>query len=328
MTNKKYIDGEINPSEPKSYRLSEEQLTSIYNTRISPRFLENIPSVPNPCFVIICAQPGAGKSAVSMRIRNAFAQAFGNAAHIDPDLMREYHARLAEIRREDPVRMGDHTHEDVSVWKGYLLNDARNARNNVVTEISLNSTDNTKQQIEKYQKAGYAIELHALAVHEDISRLGIFQRFEKEVNRPNGNPRYVPMHYHDAAYHALPRNVDEVERSFALNLVTVNTRSGDIVYKRSEQEGEPEAMKAILLERSRSWSGEDRAMHLSDWQKVVERVRTRPAGLLKPDFYLADLHRAVLSAAKQPIVKIPPHAIEQDIEKTIRRTANASTLGL
>ncbi len=317
----------MSPLEPKSYRLSEEQLTLIYNSRISPRFLGNLPSVPNPRFVIICAQPGAGKSAVSMRIRSAFAQAFGNAAHIDPDLMREYHARLAEIQREDPVRMGDHTHEDASVWKGFLLSDARNARNNVVTEISLNSTDNTKLEIEKYQKTGYAIELHAMAVHEDISRLGIFQRFEKEVNRPNGNPRYVPMHFHDAAYHALPRNVDDVEHSFALNLVTVNTRAGDIVYKRSEQEGEPQAMKSILLERNRAWSAEERTSHLSDWGRIVEQVRARPAGLLKPDFYLADLHKAVLMAAKEPFIQIPAHAIEQDVENVLRRAVNARRLG-
>lgn len=313
--------------EPKSYRLSEEQLTSIYNDRISPRFLGGLPSVPNPRFVIICAQPGAGKSAVSMRIRREFAQAFETAAHVDADLMREYHARLAEIKREDPVRMGDHTHEDASVWKGFLLTDARNASNNIVTEITLKSADNTKKEIEKFQQSGYGIELHAMAVHEDISRLGIFQRFEKEAKRSNGNPRYVPMKYHDTAYHALPRNIDDLERGFSLNLVTVNTRGGDIVYKRSEQDGEPEAMKSILLERSRSWSGEDRSSHLSDWQKVVEDMKSRPAGLLKPDFYVADLRQAVLMAVGQPFIQIPAHTIEQDVEHVIRQAVNARRLG-
>lgn len=319
MTKKGSFNGETNPLEPKSYRLSEAQLTSIYNNIIYPRFLAGLPSVLNPRFVIICAQPGAGKSSVSNRIRGEFIQAFEKAAHVDPDLMREYHARLDEIKKDDPVRMGDHTHEDASVWKGFLLTDARDANNNVVTEISLTSADNTKREIEKFRKSGYAIELHALAVHEDVSRLGIFQRFEKEAKRIDGMPRFVGMDYHDAAYHAMPRNVDDIERNLSINVVTVNTRSGDIVYKRTEQEGEPEAMKSILLERNRSWTAEDRASHISEWDKVIKLVRARPSGILKPDFYLADLHRAVFMATGQPVIQIPAHAIEQDVEDIIQR---------
>lgn len=302
-------------------------MTSIYNNIIGPRYLAGLPSVLNPRFVIICAQPGAGKSAVSKKIRSEFEKAFQDAAHVDPDLLRQYHTRLEEIKMEDPVRMGNHTHEDVSVWKGFLLVDSRNAHNNVVTEITLQSAKNTKQEIERFQQAGYGVELHAMAVHEDISRLGIFQRFEGEVARPNGMPRFVSMEYHDAAYHAMPRNVDDIERNFSINLVTVNTRSGDIVYKRAGQEGEPEAMKSILLERNRSWTAEDRATHISDWEKVVKQVKARPSDILKPDFYLGDLRQAILMATGQPIIQVPSHAIEQDVEIILQK-ALVRTLGL
>lgn len=314
--------------EPKSYRLSEEQLTSIYNDRIYPKFLDGLPSVLNPRFVIICAQPGAGKSAVSQRIRIELAKAFQKAAHVDPDMLRGEHARLNEIMRDDPVKMGEHTHEDASVWKGFLLNDAREAHNNVVTEVTLQSVNNTKREIEKYQGEGYAIELHAMAVHENVSRLGIFKRFEGAVSKPGDLPRFVRMEYHDAAYHAMPRNVDDLERSFAMSLVTVNMRSGDIVYKRIGQEGEPEAMKSILLERNRSWLAVDRVAHLSDWAGITKQVRERPSGALKPDFYLDDLRHAVLMATGQPVIKIPTHAIEQDLENVITQAVNARTLRL
>ncbi len=328
MTKRGSFTGETNQSGQKSYRLSGEQLSSIYNLDIRPEFLSGIPSIPNPRFVIICAQPGAGKSSVSNRVRNAFAEAFAAAAHVDPDEMRRFHAKLAEIKKEDPVRMGDHTHEDVSVWKGFLLTDARNLQNNVVTEITLQSASNTKQEIERFKQAGYGIELHAMAVHEDISRLGIFQRFEREAMRPGGTPRYVSMEYHDAAYHAMPRNVDEIERDYALDLVTVNTRSGDIVYKRSEQEGEPEAMQSILLERNRSWTAETRAAHISDWKDVVEDVKKRPSDILKPDFYLNDLRQAILMATGQPVIRIPSVAIEQDLENIIRKAVGGRSFGI
>lgn len=291
----------------------------IYRTHIHPEFLEGLPSVLSPRFVIICAQPGAGKSAVSKRVRSAFAQAFQEAAHVDPDELRRFHARLEEIKQDDPVRMGDHTHEDASIWKGFLLVDSREARNNVVTEITLKSADNTKQEIEKFQKAGYGIELHAMAVNEHLSRLGIFKRFEDAITIPDSTPRYVSIDYHDAAYHALPRNVDDLERSFSLNLVTVNTRAGDIVYQRVEQEGQPEAMQSIQLERNRSWSAEDRAIHISDWETILSQVKRRPNDKLKDAYYLADLHKSVLMATGQPVVQVPSHAVEQDVERIIRR---------
>src|SRR5690606_3751637 len=112
--------------------------------------------------------------------------------------------RLAEIEKDDPVRMGDHTHEDASVWKGFLLENARNASNNVVTEVTLASTLNTKREIQNFQTKGYSIQLHAMAVHENVSRIGILSRFERAIIAATGSPRYVSMDYHDAAYQALP----------------------------------------------------------------------------------------------------------------------------
>lgn len=213
--------------------------------------------------------------------------------------------------------MGDHTHEDASVWKGFLLHDARDAQNNIVTEITLKSTDNTKEEIIKSQAKGYAVELHVMAVHENKSRLGIFQRFEKAAKNSNATPRFVSMDYHDAAYHALPQNVDELERSFALNLVTVNTRSGSIIYKREEQIGEPEAMKTLILERSRVWTQEEQEMHTQGWDDVIQDFNRRSSGLLKPEFYMADLERAHMQAFGRPLIRIPAVAVEQDIGKPV-----------
>lgn len=274
----------------------------------------------SPRFVIICAQPGAGKSALSVRLRDAFELSAQKAVHVDVDDMRRFHARLDEIIAEDPIRMGEHTNEAVNIWKGFLLGDARADNNNVVHEITLRSTDVAKLEIEKFQRQGYAIELHTMAVHQHLSRLGVFQRFEGGIISNKKYARYVPMSFHDAAYHALPRNVDDIERNFALNLVTVNTRSGDIVYSRSEQAGEPEAMKSILLERNHSWTAQDKAIHVADWAQVVKDVMMRPNGKLKDAAYLKDLQMALADAVGQPLIQIPPHAKEQDVERILQRT--------
>jgi hypothetical protein len=290
-----------------------------YNNIILPKYKNNVPSVLEPRFVIICAQPGAGKSGLPSRLRNAFKEAAQHAVHVDVDNMRRFHARLDEIIAEDPIRMGEHTNEAVNIWKGFLLGDARRDNNNVVHEITLRTADVAKSEIDKYQKQGYAVELHTMAVHQHLSRLGVFQRFEGAIKSDRELPRYIPMAFHDVAYHALPRNVDDIERNFALSLVTVNTRGGDVVYSRSGQNGEPEAMQAILLERNRSWSAQDKAAHVADWAKVVKDVLARPNDKLKDAGYLKDLHEVLLAAVGQPFVQVPPHAKEQDVERIIRR---------
>ncbi len=315
--------------DPKSYPLSGEQLRSIYKQRILPEYKEGMPSVLSPRFVIICAQPGAGKSGLSTRLRDAFIASAQEAVHVDVDDMRRFHARLKEIVAEDAIHMGEHTNHTVNIWKGFLLDDTRADSNNVILEITLRSADAAKSEIEKFQKDGYGIELHAMAVHQHVSRLGVFQRFERAITSTNKDtPRYVPLSFHDAAYHALPRNVNDIERNFSLNLVTVNTRSGDVVYRRSEQEGVPAAMEAILLERSRSWTAEDRSSHISEWNKIVESVRGRPRGQLKDTGYLKDLRTAVSEAVGQPVIHVPSRAIEQDIEDIIRKVVNARGFGI
>ena len=303
----------------KSYPLSGEQLRSIYKHDIIPEYKDGVSPVTSPRFVIICGQPGAGKSALSSKLKNSFSVSAQSVVPVDVDDMRRFHARLDEIIAEDPIRMGEHTNEVVNIWKGFLLQDARADGNNVLLEITLRTSDAAKVEIEKFQKLGYAVELHTMAVHQHVSRLGVFRRFEDGAKSSKGVARYVPMAFHDAAYHALPRNVDDIERNFSLNLVTVNTRGGDVVYSRSEQDGEPEAMKSILLERNRSWTAQDKTAHVAEWAKVVRDVVSRPNGKLKDAGYLKDLHMALADAVGQQLIQVPPHAKEQDVERVIQK---------
>lgn len=269
-----------------------------------------------PTFVIICAQPGAGKSGLSLSLRERFMKASGKALHADVDELRRFHPDLNQIVSEDPMHMGTHTHEDSGIWKGFLLRDASDAHSNVIMEITLKSADNTKREIERFQQEGYAVELHAMAVHENISRLGVISRFEDAIKRVGEIPRYVPIEYHDDAYNALPRNVDDIERSCALNLVTVNTRAGHVSYSRTGQEGKPLAMQSIITERSKSWTAEEREKNLQRWDQVIAMVETRPSGLLKPSFYLADVQKAYLLAKATPAIVIQAPTVEQDLEKS------------
>ncbi len=308
------------PSTDKSYRTSGRRLKTIYDKKVYPEYNQDTFSTVSPRFIIVCAQPGAGKSRVSNRLRAALTEAFARAVHNDVDDMRRFHPRLNEILAEDPMKMGTHTHEDVSVWKGWLLDDSRVSRKNVVLEISLKTADNTKREIERFQREGYEVELHAMAVNENISRLGIFQRFERAIISSTDAPRYVPLDLHDDGYHALPRNVDDIEQNCDLDLVTVNNRAGDIIYERKNQAGRAQAMEAILLERNRAWIAGETKEYFDSWKKVIKAIQARPDGALKPAFYLSDLQKAVRQAYGGSHIVIGQAAVEQDLYPVIGNT--------
>jgi len=234
--------------------------------------------------------------------------------HVDIDDLRQFHPKLDDILNEDPINMGGHTHHDAGEWTGFLLHDAKSVKNNIVFEVTLGNINWIEPEIGQFQKDGYAVDLHVMAVHESISRLGLFQRFEAAIKLPSKDnpPRFVPVAYHDQAYKALPENVDHLERHCSLDIVTVNNRAGSILYRRDMQMGDPAAMNTILLERSRAWTRDERVNHLKDWQEIVKTALARPEGPLKPAFYLSAIREAALLAAGYPQIALSSPIAEQN----------------
>lgn len=218
--------------------------------------------------------------------------------------------------------MGLHTHEAAGELSGFILHDAKALKNNILFEVTLGNVDWLQMEIGHFQKDGYAVDLHVMAVHESLSRLGLFQRFEKAVkaNVPSDPPRLVPVSYHDNAYAALPENVNRLEIGCALSIVSVNNRQGTILYERENQVGEPGAKQAILMERERAWSNDERIQHIKDWADILKEARDRPDGPLKPAFYMAALEEAAGRIMNYPQIVVPRPAAEQDV------TRNAGTI--
>ncbi len=153
---------------PASYKLSNQDVLSVYQT-IFQRFAQGYPASDFPRFVILGAQPGAGKSVLSTRLKSEF----GNAAqpvHVDIDALREYHPLKAKILAEDPLNFGGHTHADSGLWTGFLLRDAQFTRSNILYEVSLRSPEWTKTEVDAFKSEGYAVDMHVLAVSKKCLR--------------------------------------------------------------------------------------------------------------------------------------------------------------
>lgn len=302
----------------KSYRLSTQQLLSIYNDQIFPEYVQGKPSLINPRFVVICAQPGAGKSRLSQSIRDAFSQAAEAAVHVDVDLLRTYHEKIDQIVSDDPMNMDQHTGYEAWMWKGYIMQDASDARNNIVMEVTLRTVEETQKRIGFYKSQNYSVDLHAMAVHESISRFGIFKRFETQI-AVGETPRRVDLSFHDEACASLPSNVGILEAQCALDICAVHTRSGDILYHRKGQEGEPRAREAILIERERAWTVNDSLKHITDWRNLALQVQARPNGSLKEAFYMNELQQAIMMGISHPQLRLPLPAKEQNVQGPVAK---------
>lgn len=293
-----------------SYDVSQGEMQSIYKT-IFARYAQNYPSIQFPRIAILGGQPAAGKSSVAKRIMPSFSSA-AMPVHIDLDELRQFHPQYQTIYNTDPLNMGTHTHSAAGEWTVMLLHDAKTAKNDILYEITLRSVDWTKLEIERFKDDGYAVDLHVLAVHESISRLGLFQRFENAV-KEGKVPRFVPLAVHDAAYQNLPGNVDYLENTCFLDTVTVNNRKGDILYNREDQQGDPAAMKAILDERNRAWTLMESLEHQHDWETVITMAANRPDGPLKDPTYMTEIQQSALLMLQYPQIRLPKPAEEQDL---------------
>ncbi|QWP74968.1 zeta toxin family protein [Lysobacter sp. K5869] len=173
---------------------------------------DSIPSVPegqNPTAIILAGQPGAGKSGVAERAKQDLGGGM-NAIVVDPDAMRDFHPKVDEFRKASPYNWADDTHKDASQWAKELRDKAIGDRKNLVIDTTLGSGPKAVELVEGLQKAGYNVEIRALATHRLESELGVDARFTGSLDR-NGFGRFVPPNIRDQVYQDLPANLDHVQ---------------------------------------------------------------------------------------------------------------------
>ena len=73
---------------------------------------------------------------------------------------------------------------------------------NLRVDKTLCNAHNAMRLIDSLQKAGYEVEMRAVAAHELESRVGIDRRFTDGIDR-KGVGRDVPLEFHDKVYRDL-----------------------------------------------------------------------------------------------------------------------------
>ncbi|WP_230864353.1 zeta toxin family protein [Streptomyces clavuligerus] len=153
----------------------------------------------------------------------------------------------------------------------------------------------------EWRRAGYRIEVVALAVPEAVSQLGVLDRCLRLAE--DGAARYVSWDSRGACAAALPRALEAVETGGLADRVTVVRRGAGVVYA-NELDGGGRwrrpvgAAEAVDTEWARPWSAAetgafrrrladaDRRAHdprlPADWALAIRRDAERAAALAEP----------------------------------------------
>ena len=188
-------------------RLSKPEHERIFREIVLPESgLDTYTPQERPKAVILAGQPGAGKGNLKKAVEFEF---HGDIFPVDPDEQREFHPEAKRWQKESPYGWSQKTNSDAGAWAGELRNAGVERRVNLLVDTTLGDARSATRLIQGLQKAGYEVEIRAVAAHELESRVGIDRRFTLGI-KVDGYGRDVPLTFHDKVSPDLPGNLDTV----------------------------------------------------------------------------------------------------------------------
>ncbi|HMA51356.1 MAG TPA: zeta toxin family protein [Magnetospirillaceae bacterium] len=230
-----------------------------------------------PRAIIVAGQPGAGKGGLAGSAQIDLDEV-GGAVLIDPDRLRQWHPRYRAFLREDDKTAAERVHADASQWAKELRQDAIAGRRNIVLDATLNDKDKTRELLGQLRKAGYEIEVRVLAVHQRDSRQGVYARYENAKEQGKA-ARWVPESAQDEAYKGMPVALGHIERNGWADKVTVMRRDGTVIYRNGRADSATSGLSqiAVMAERARDPTAEEKLQHLRNWDKIHGQTQARGA---------------------------------------------------
>lgn len=218
----------------------------------------------HPMAAVFAGQPGAGKTHVGAGVEEAL-RSRGGCVVVDADLVRPalpYQAGDSNERQVDAGRVAQE-----------LLRRAVAARRHVVVHGTLRDPDAALKDVQALRGAGYGIEIHALAVNDQISRMRAVHREQIEADA-GLVPRAVPATWHDDAFRGSAASLRRLEYAAAVDRTVVYNRLGEAIHDSKPVAGELRASQ--VFEGARSKLTDYERVHLArEWDGIIESMERR-----------------------------------------------------
>lgn len=246
--------------------LDEETHGRIYEERVRPILFEAATASTAPRLVVVGGQPGAGKTNAMHAALRDLARYGEGAVYINGDELRPFHPRYASLVAEDRSTVADKTGADVGLWVERAIREAAAGRHHAVIETTMRQPDVVRRSAEQFIAQGFRFEMRVVAVHPELSRLAIYDRFNNGLNDSHALPRFTLARYHAEALAAMPKTLEAIGKLAAT--VRLVDRQGQELYSSASSKVSPS--KALADFRRQPLADADRQRIAGRWARLVE----------------------------------------------------------
>ncbi|MFC5724146.1 zeta toxin family protein [Streptomyces gamaensis] len=289
--------------------LPENEHREILTSAILPAWTKQAVRQVRPVAVIVAGQPGSGKTLPADVVHTVLNRR-GGAVRVDHDLYKAVHRHYTGLVIEDVRTAGVRLRPDTRRWQTEVEAHVRACRYDMVLETPLADADAFRGASAAYRRAGYRLEVVALAVPEAVSQLGVLDRYLRLAEA--GRARYVSWENHDTCAAGLMDTLAAIEAEQLADRVLVVRRGIEVLYDNElDSSGRwrrpAGAVRAVVAERSRPWSAAetgqfrrmladaDRRAHAerlpADWGLAVRRDAERAGAWAEPVRRTAQVRR-------------------------------------
>ena len=260
----------------KDFGLTAEEHEQWFQTSIKPLFVDGKKSAETPTLVLLTAQSGAGKTFASVNYAKQMAE---EPIRFGADDLRILLPYAQEVLDTDEANYPFITKKDASLAREKIVETAIANRQNILIETILGSPDDWRLgTVMKAKNAGYRIECVALGVHQYVSQVSMFSRYE-EQKMITGHGFAPTLEVHGRAYHLLPEIAAKMYENGIADSVKVYNRKFENFYD-TDKETNPSGMgimRGINRSRNSYLNYDEMRWVMVKWEDVLDKMAARKA---------------------------------------------------
>ncbi|MFF2751358.1 zeta toxin family protein [Kitasatospora sp. NPDC058048] len=245
------------------HRLSPAEHREIFDLDIVPLLLDGAVPQERPVAVFVVGQPGAGKTGAALLVKRALRP---DAVHLVGDDLKMLHPDYFDLLRCEAREAGAAIRADYKAWFAMAQAYVRERRGDIVVETAPGSAREVLADAEAFHRAGYRVQVLALAVRAADSRQGTAHRYA-EAERHGIPARFTTAAGHDRCFEAVADVVEQAASSDVVDELVVMGRDGRALWRRGRSGGTPGW--ALAAERARPYTEAEARRFLA----VQTRVR-------------------------------------------------------
>lgn len=239
------------------YKLSSAENERIFRERIVPQMFDAT-SQRKPLLMILGGQTGAGKTATAAMLERVLRQR-GNPIHVNMDFYNSHHPQFTKLRATDPANADAYLRPDGDRWWRRAQEYSASKRADVILESAMLARIEFEDILQLFRAAGYRTEVALMAVPAPMSRLGILDRFSREV-REQG----------------FGRMVSTADRGAADSIAVFRRGNVSVYSARKPTSGDwnelPESRNAVATERARPWTDQESLLFSRKYNELVRQL--------------------------------------------------------